>query len=208
MPGVVAGRTADARVHPDPAADSTGRSTQYPEAVARRRLRPTRGEVAEGVADPAGSRRAVVLSRCSEEADLVASSAHCPKPAEPEPNKEYDRCPTDGEVSDHGCDGTDRTVRGEPARRVVVLRPDHRDGHHARSLLRRGDDQLSVRARHPHVHTRALPSRCETTSGSARRRFAKRTARASSTSTAFTCVRKLSLPACWPFAAMRPGWCT
>jgi hypothetical protein len=45
----------------------------------------------------------------SEERARLVGAAICdiPKPAEPEPNKEYDRCPTDGEVSDHGCDGTD-----------------------------------------------------------------------------------------------------
>jgi hypothetical protein len=30
-----------------------------------------------------------------------------PKPAEPEPNKEYDGRRTNGGVIDHGCDGVD-----------------------------------------------------------------------------------------------------
>ena len=29
-----------------------------------------------------------------------------PKPAEPEPNRQYDQRDVDDEVSDHGCDGT------------------------------------------------------------------------------------------------------
>ena len=44
-----------------------------------------------------------------------------PKPAEPEPNKQYDARHTDGEVNDHGCCGTDGSICGEPARCLVVL---------------------------------------------------------------------------------------
>jgi hypothetical protein len=47
--------------------------------------------------------------RSSVSNDETASAAerHHPKPAEPEPNRQYDQRRTDGEASDHGCDGTD-----------------------------------------------------------------------------------------------------
>ena len=42
------------------------------------------------------------------------------------------------------ADGTDGTICGEPARRAVVLRPDHHYGDAARRVLRGRDDELSV----------------------------------------------------------------
>lgn len=79
-----------------------------------------------------------------------------PRPAEPEPNKEYDSRRGIGEGVDHGCGGTDGEVQGEPARRVVVLPPDHHHRHLARGVLRRRDDELSVCPRHPHLRLPAL----------------------------------------------------
>ena len=62
-----------------------------------------------------------VLLKCEALQDVALRAALTPKPAEPEPNKDYDRYLTEDEESDHGGCGIDGTLCGGSARSSVVF---------------------------------------------------------------------------------------